>query len=340
MRDRDREWYGSSRGRFDRDDDDRGINDDDRRLEERGWRGGNEPRWGRGQLARGYEAGGYGGQRGGGEREWERDQDRGGWGSGRDNDWSARSNEWQNREHEWRGREMNRGNEWSGRDPGRSGWSGGGMGGRGDWGSEANRGNWGEPPRSGGWYGREDMAWGGGSMTAGYGASRPYSTGFYGGGTPERNERDWGGREGRGFRGGGHERPEDMGLLERAGAWLERKLSGKAPKGYRRSDERIREDVCDLLMRRPEVDASDVDVQVKDGEVFLTGTVTERRMKRVIEDLAEEVLGVDDVHNHVKVRREGERVTTTGSNLGTSAPNGDRLTGTTRPAGEKTRPQS
>ncbi|WP_211193755.1 BON domain-containing protein [Pyxidicoccus fallax] len=75
---------------------------------------------------------------------------------------------------------------------------------------------------------------------------------------------------------------------------------GKAPRGYVRSDERIREDVCERLMDSP-YDASDVDVQVKDGEVTLTGTVKSRQERRNIEDLVVAVRGVHDVFNRVRV---------------------------------------
>ncbi|HEX2494143.1 MAG TPA: BON domain-containing protein, partial [Steroidobacter sp.] len=46
---------------------------------------------------------------------------------------------------------------------------------------------------------------------------------------------------------------------------------GKGPRGYRRSDERIREDVCDVLTDDPRVDASSIEVTVKDCEVTLSG---------------------------------------------------------------------
>jgi hypothetical protein len=50
-------------------------------------------------------------------------------------------------------------------------------------------------------------------------------------------------------------------------------FAGRGPKGYRRSDSRIREDVCDRLTDAPFLDASDIDVTVTDGEVTLSGTV-------------------------------------------------------------------
>jgi hypothetical protein len=81
------------------------------------------------------------------------------------------------------------------------------------------------------------------------------------------------------------------------------RMHRRGPKGYKRSDERIREDVCDRLMQS-DVDASEVTVDVRDGNVILEGSVPERRMKYVIEDIAEQCLGVTDVENKLRVSRE------------------------------------
>jgi hypothetical protein len=78
---------------------------------------------------------------------------------------------------------------------------------------------------------------------------------------------------------------------------------GVAPRGYRRSDERIREDVCDRLTDDPHTDPSDVEVGVEDGDVSLRGTVGDHRTKRRIEDIALTVGGVHDVINEIRVRR-------------------------------------
>jgi hypothetical protein len=79
-------------------------------------------------------------------------------------------------------------------------------------------------------------------------------------------------------------------------------FAGRGPKGYRRSDERIREDVNDRLTWSPELDATDIEVRVNDGEVTLTGVVEDRRAKRLAEDLVEDVFGVQDVQNQLKIR--------------------------------------
>ena len=81
----------------------------------------------------------------------------------------------------------------------------------------------------------------------------------------------------------------------------------RGPKGYQRRDERIQEDIYELLMQRDDIDSSDVTVDVKDGHVTLDGTVPERWMRYVVDDIAESILGVKEVDNRVRVRRsEGD----------------------------------
>lgn len=76
---------------------------------------------------------------------------------------------------------------------------------------------------------------------------------------------------------------------------------GVGPKGYARSDERVREHVCDALMDDPHLNAADIEVDVKEGEVTLSGTVDSREAKRHAEDLAEQATGVKDVHNQLRI---------------------------------------
>jgi osmotically-inducible protein OsmY len=80
-----------------------------------------------------------------------------------------------------------------------------------------------------------------------------------------------------------------------------RGFAGRGPKGYQRSDERLREEVSDRLMADDQIDASDIEVQVRNGEVTLTGTVQDRWSKRSAEDCAEQVMGVRDVMNQIRV---------------------------------------
>lgn len=77
--------------------------------------------------------------------------------------------------------------------------------------------------------------------------------------------------------------------------------SGKGPKGYTRSDDRIKEDINDRLSDDSQVDASEIDVTVNSCEVTLTGTVNTRWEKRRAEDIVEAVSGVKNVENRLRV---------------------------------------
>lgn len=77
---------------------------------------------------------------------------------------------------------------------------------------------------------------------------------------------------------------------------------GRGPRGYQRDDNRIMEDVCEALTHHGHIDASDVEVEVKGGEVWLRGMVETRVQKRAAEDVAMDVSGVLDVHNELKTQ--------------------------------------
>jgi hypothetical protein len=77
----------------------------------------------------------------------------------------------------------------------------------------------------------------------------------------------------------------------------------RSPRGYVRSDARIREDVCELLGYSDEVDPRDCEVLVTRGEVTLRGQVPERAMRIVAERIALQVSGVREVQNELRVRR-------------------------------------
>jgi hypothetical protein len=76
---------------------------------------------------------------------------------------------------------------------------------------------------------------------------------------------------------------------------------GKGPLSYQRSDERVREAVCEALTEDDRIDATNIDVSVKSGEVVLSGSVDERQMKRLAEDCIENISGVRDVQNQIRV---------------------------------------
>jgi hypothetical protein len=142
---------------------------------------------------------------------------------------------------------------------------------------------------------------------------RYFGTGYYGEGTSAFGggfgEERWHGQptsqgrfreaeQGSRFYGGSseHERGGHRpGLLKR--------IFGTGPKGYQRSDERLREDISERLMQAGDVDSSEVTVNVVSGKVTLEGTVPDRYMKHHIEDLADACPGVQDIDNRIRVER-------------------------------------
>ncbi len=79
--------------------------------------------------------------------------------------------------------------------------------------------------------------------------------------------------------------------------------TGRGPKGYVRSDERIRNDVTYGLAENVEIYDRNIDVEVRGGIVTLNGTAYSRREKRLAEDLALSVPGVSDVQNRIHIVR-------------------------------------
>jgi hypothetical protein len=86
---------------------------------------------------------------------------------------------------------------------------------------------------------------------------------------------------------------------------------GKGPVGYRRSDERIRELVCELLTENDQLDASQIEVLVSNGDVTLCGVVDDGRAKREAEGCACSITGVRDVRNLLRLRNEPPPLKTT-----------------------------
>ncbi|HEV8632961.1 MAG TPA: BON domain-containing protein [Chloroflexota bacterium] len=196
---------------------------------------------------------------------------------------------------------------------GRVGYPGYGFGGwHGGWGREGGfqggdfpRGyggswGWGNEPPYRGWEGGREPYYGG------FGGQGWMGRGSYG--DRERwgtRTGDFGFEEGRGWQ--GYHAP---GFGGPAGYWgqggfqgrgWEGSFAGRGPRNYQRSDERIREEVCDRLFDHPAIDATSVDVSVRGGEITLQGLVDDRFQKRLAEDLAGEVSGVKQVHNQLRV---------------------------------------
>jgi hypothetical protein len=78
---------------------------------------------------------------------------------------------------------------------------------------------------------------------------------------------------------------------------------GKAPKGYVRSDERLREEICERMAQHDH-DWSDVEVQVQGGIVTLSGRVEDRRLRFQAEHIADGVRGVGEITNQIRVGRD------------------------------------
>jgi hypothetical protein len=128
----------------------------------------------------------------------------------------------------------------------------------------------------------------------------------YGEEPPHRNLEDWqrpwqlGGERPYGERG-------EYGPQQRSYESRGQSYRGRGPKGYQRSDERLREDICERLTEAHDIDASDISVEVSGAEVTLSGSVPDRRMKRAAEDMIEECSGVKQVHNALRIDAERER---------------------------------
>ncbi|HEY8379654.1 MAG TPA: BON domain-containing protein, partial [Nannocystis sp.] len=82
------------------------------------------------------------------------------------------------------------------------------------------------------------------------------------------------------------------------------RYTGRGPRNYRRSDERITDDIHEMLTYSPQIDASDIEVRVDDGEVTVLGTVDNRYTRRLVEDLIHDIPGVRDLHNRLRVTGE------------------------------------
>jgi osmotically-inducible protein OsmY len=77
--------------------------------------------------------------------------------------------------------------------------------------------------------------------------------------------------------------------------------AARGPRGYRRRDEIIREELCESLTDNPDLDATNIEVTVEEGEVTLAGTVDDRDARWLAEDLGQSVSGVRAVHNRLRV---------------------------------------
>ena len=84
--------------------------------------------------------------------------------------------------------------------------------------------------------------------------------------------------------------------------WKPGPYKGVGPRGWRRSDETIRDEIAERMAHDEEIDARDVEVTVTAGEVVLQGSVGTRAQRRRAEDVAWSIAGVRDVQNRLGVR--------------------------------------
>lgn len=200
-----------------------------------------------------------------------------------------------------------------------------GQSGRSDWGGQ----DYGRPQEYSGGPRRQSQdeygqmeRWSSGLDAERYGGGRRYSGGFYTGEGPEGEAFRRDQYPGSQYGGSGYGRSEYGGSQyvgsqyesgsqfgQRGGSMYggysqargEGEHRGRGPRGYQRSDERIREDVCERLSDDPFIDASEIDITVTSGEVTLSGTVNSREQKRRAEAVIEGLSGVKDVNNSLRV---------------------------------------
>jgi osmotically-inducible protein OsmY len=162
-------------------------------------------------------------------------------------------------------------------------------------------------------YGQQSGYGSSGGWSEPYGEGQQYSSAGLSGG---RSQGSWGGSQSGGSQGywGGQSGGSQSNQSGQWGQDANRGMGqhrGKGPKGYQRSDDRIKELICERLRDDPEIDPSEVTITVQGGKVTLEGTVDSRQAKNSIEDIAEQ-FGVQEVQNNLRV----QRATSTGSQTG------------------------
>ena len=79
--------------------------------------------------------------------------------------------------------------------------------------------------------------------------------------------------------------------------------AGQSAKFHRRSDDKIHEEIWELLSNNADLDATEIELHVEAGEVTLAGSVENRDARWLAEDLVNSVSGVREVTNRLKVAR-------------------------------------
>ena len=81
----------------------------------------------------------------------------------------------------------------------------------------------------------------------------------------------------------------------------ERDFAGVGPKGWSKSDEHLFENVCEALSDNHLLDASNIEVEVSDGLVYLKGSVSNFHAKKEAQISIEDLPGVKDVMNFLVI---------------------------------------
>lgn len=105
------------------------------------------------------------------------------------------------------------------------------------------------------------------------------------------------------------DRDADLSLGEAGTNWnwglrQSQDLSGRGPKGWKLSDEKLRERVSEVLLHSHDVDPSNLEVVVEDRVVYLRGSIKSKGMRRVAEDLVASIPGVEDVFTQLKIEEQ------------------------------------
>ena len=86
---------------------------------------------------------------------------------------------------------------------------------------------------------------------------------------------------------------------EMADYLFDKKLDDRVvhPKGFELKDEWILKNVCEVLLRDPHIDATEIEVELKTGIVILSGRVDSKKTKKLAELSIQGLPGVKDVMN-------------------------------------------
>ena len=71
----------------------------------------------------------------------------------------------------------------------------------------------------------------------------------------------------------------------------------------RRPDAQLAQELQEILTKDPELDSTEIEVEVEGGAVTLRGVVDSSDARLLAEELVESVSGVREVHNNLKVSR-------------------------------------